>query len=442
MIDLQSQMSSLKAFCKVPVDLDRGTGPVRDATWRGTSKDVTLFLGYIHKFYGVTHPSLHHYANADLFARYLSSRICRKDISTPNSVFSAKKIVCWLMQECPDKSAYLGNLLAWLTRLVGLVRQACPRVRKGVGTTRGVPLEEATTLLEVLTLKKAEVEERCAALPRLNAAQARVLHDVALACTLFGWLPTQRGSILMGLLPTWHLGPCPHADCSQPASCQGNGLAVTQHSDRLTLHLPHHKSDKTWGPLQFLLPCDLSQLLRLYLSKGCRVLVHHLGVQHPFMFMDSKGRPFSSDGSFTCYWKNLLARWGLPGRGPHGLRHAFVCLHMQFVGPSLATGAHAGFAYCMGHGHAEWMRTYDCMSMQRAGQQAVDAMPAWRQAILGSRGSGQQPGACAGLAEWQACCSGDESATHSEGGLVESDDSDTSVSGLDEVDIELSDGSS
>lgn len=428
---LTLQLDSLNAWTQPLVDMDRGTGPLRSSSRAGLRKDCMLFLGYVHCFYGVVHPNLHHLADADLVGKYISSRLRRGDVALSSWVESAIRVVAWLSSTASqDERTYLNSMRFWLSQLPRLLRKACPARKGGLGR-QVVPIGEAVALLHVLTQKKAALEAQCTSLPRLSHAQARSLHDVALACTLFGWLPPQRGQVLMSMLPPWHAQRCPHPDCKD-AVCSGNSLRTTADPARLRLQLPHHKTDKTWGKLEFVLPPDLSALLQLYLDKGCRVLRNELGVDHPFMFMAKDGKQLSNDGGFTTYWKGLLRMWGLTERGPHALRHAFVCLHMQSA--SRGANSQAGFAFCMGHSHQEWERTYDLLSLQRAGQQAVDAMPAWRQAIMASHVSTQVPQVPVAAAH---AVGDDLPAEGSE--TVGSDDGDTSVSGQDELELELSD---
>lgn len=427
------QLESLRAWCcSAAMNMIRVGGQLKHATFEKVHEHCMLFLGYVHIFYGVAFPNLHHFANADLVAKYISSRVRRGDVSLQSWVQSARKVVSWLYDRAETaQRTYLTKMLTWLSQLTGFVRQACPPKKKGLGN-RAVLIQEAVTLLHVLSQKKAEVEALFGTRSWLTLGQAWHLHDVALACTLFGWLPPQRGQVLMTLLPSCHEGPCPSPDCRQGA-CGGNRLRCSADPTRLRLEVPHHKTDKTWGMLDFLLPSDVSALLILYLSKGYQVLRHHMKVSHPFMFMNRDGRQLKSDGTFTTYWHALLKRWNLPKGGPHALRHAFVCLHMQSVTPTQVAGDQAGFAYCMGHSYLEWLRTYDLLFLQRAGQQAMDAMPAWRQAILASHAPTVQP------AMHDAALHAEDDLPPSDSELVGSGEDESSVSGEDELELELSD---
>ena len=79
-----------------------------------------------------------------------------------------------------------------------------------------------------------------------------------------------------------------------------------------------------------------------------------------------------------------MKKIGLPPMCPNLLRHLFATAtsHMvqaPWVGASpFATGA----AMLMGHSLEQWQRTYDLMYDQRLVDRTVEAMPAWREAVV------------------------------------------------------------
>lgn len=55
----------------------------------------------------------------------------------------------------------------------------------------------------------------------------RALHDVAMGCFMFGWLPPLRPFNIRTLLVPSFKGPCPCVDCQYPDQCKGNRLYIT-----------------------------------------------------------------------------------------------------------------------------------------------------------------------------------------------------------------------
>ena len=99
------------------------------------------------------------------------------------------------------------------------------------------------------------------------------------------------------------------------------------------------------------------------------------------MFGDRKGKGFDSASGFHHYFTLLLKRLGSPALFPPSrMRHIFVDERRSLdpaPGPS-----NAGAATVMGNSVQEWNRSYDLGMRSRETQAAVDAMPAWREAML------------------------------------------------------------
>jgi hypothetical protein len=149
-----------------------------------------------------------------------------------------------------------------------------------------------------------------------------------------------------------------------------------------SLVLSHHKSvDIHSGIGPFSLPSDLdAELLHPYLAWGLPTLTQALSAEHSYLFMDSKGRPFTSY-TYSTYWKALLSRAGMQTPfPPQKLRHIFVG---ERRGPDRMEGpTDKGAAMLMGHQLAMWDKVYDVHFKDRETQQAVDAMGTWRIGLL------------------------------------------------------------
>lgn len=384
---LNMQLQRLKDHCKLPIVMGRKGGPVNSVTWEEIHKQCMLFLGYIHSKFGVLHPNLEHFTRADFVAAYCASKGKRGDkgITICKATSVARRVVLFWKTRCPAEVHKLSELHDWLGQLSVQVRQAWPSQKRNVGHMAQLGTwAEASKIVAILVRKKAEVEHKFQDKSSLLLAEARELHDVALACTMFGWIPPPRSACIRSLCTTWHRGPCPDADC-QAGDCWGNKLYVLS-TGQLKMHLPHHKSAKVWGPIEFELPEDLAALLVLYLTKGHKVLKQDLQVEHPFVFMSTTGQALRTD-TLCLHWKACMAQWEGPAVSPHRLRHIFVDERMQTnktPGPS-----QRGAAYCMGHDAKQWGQSYDLQSLQRQGQEAINNMCEWRSALLASEGVSQ-----------------------------------------------------
>ena len=377
---LTLQLEDLRRHSKTAIVIGRDLGPVKSQTFKDIHEQIMLYLGFIHLHFAVAHPNLTHYARADWLAAYCGARGARGDrgVSICKVAATAKRVVLYYRLRCPDEASRLTDLLRWLGELSSQIRSAWPSPKRNViDMTAAGTWASAAVIVGVLVEHKSQIEQTLGQIESLTYDQARRLHDIALACCMFGWLPPPRSNTIRTLCSTRHRGPCPDPDCTSD-SCWGNRLYVGE-GNRLIMDVPHHKSDKVWGMLHFVLPADLSALLIMYMNKGYPVLRRDLEVEHPYAFMTKTGLAFES-ATFSNYFKQFIVSVGGPAIAPHSLRHIFVIDQMD--------NTHlGGFAYCMGHDLAQWDRSYDLLSLQRRGQQSIDAMQAWRTGLLTRAGA-------------------------------------------------------
>ena len=368
---LAMQLQELEKFCRLPLVMVRGPSRrVKSDTFEDKQKHIMLFLGFIYVFCGVVHPNLQHLVRADFWAKYAGSRGARGDKggSICQVLSTAKCVVGFWQTKCTSQSSHLLDLRNWLGDLSSQVRRAYPSVKRNVSdmVQRGT-WADAADIVVVLCKAKASID------------QARRLHDVALACAMFGFLPPPRSACIRTLSTPRYRGPCPDKDCSDD-SCWGNRLYVSE-GTTMRMELRHHKTAVKWGPIQFVLPSDLSTLLSLYLNKAYDVLREDMEVEHGYMFMNMSGMAFTT-GNFSTYFKGIMIGLGGPAVAPHSLRHIFVVEQRN----AQNNVQHEGAAYCMGHDLSQWDESYDLLSLQRKGQRAIDGMQAWREALLARRG--------------------------------------------------------
>lgn len=219
-----------------------------------------------------------------------------------------------------------------------------------------------------------------------SLAACRQLHDAALGCTLFGYLPPVRLSCIRSMTHPSYTGPCLNPDC-QLKGCRGNRLIVErEHPLQLAIDLPHHKNQLAHGykPIHFTVPAGLAELLYLFTGQPHQVLTQAaahvlLEAPCPFVFMTKTGQGFK-DSQLCTYWGAWLAAHGGFPMPPSKLRHVFVAERRsddRAAGPSDAAAARV-----MGHSVAQWDKSYDVQLHNRQSQTAVNAMPAWRQHML------------------------------------------------------------
>lgn len=441
---LQLQLQNLEEWSKAPLVMTRRGPPVRHTTWLDIVKQIMLFLGFLFKVFKVAHPNLEHFTRADFVAAWVAAKAKRGDRggSISKGVYVAMRVCEYWRHKVPSEAHRLTELLAWMAKMPAKLLSTFPSSKRKIQDLQSQgKWSSARSLVMLFASKKSEVETAFQGVVNLTCEQARKLHDVCLACVMFGWLPCPRSMCIRTLCSTEHKGPCTNPDCHDD-QCQGNRLVKLAQHGRLGMVLAHHKAQIKWGVIELDLDAELSSLLRLYLSQGLKVLRRDLEVQdHPYIFMSMSGRAFHHD-SFCIYWKNLMCEWGGPVCGPHTLRHIFVDTVMQ--GNSHIQPNTLGSAYCMGHDPSQWYHSYDLEACKRSGQRAITAMGPWRAALLAESpeqpSTSQQPphdsmveAARSDPDSYHDC---EEDISVEQGDEWGSNPSDTSV---DDIDMELSD---
>ena len=217
-------------------------------------------------------------------------------------------------------------------------------------------------------------------------AACRQLHDAALSCTLFGYLPPVRLSCIRTMTHPSYTGPCLHPDCTLQ-ECRGNRLILQRRQPlQLAIDLPHHKTQAAHGfkPIHFTVPAGLAELLYLLIGQPHKVLTQAaahvlLDAACPYVFMTRTGQGFR-DSQFCTYWSTWLVTQGGSNMPPSKLRHVFVAERRsndRAAGPTDAAAARV-----MGHSADQWSKSYDVHMHNRESQNAVDAMAVWRQQML------------------------------------------------------------
>ena len=248
----------------------------------------------------------------------------------------------------------------------------------------------AAALLKVINTTKQDVEVAIMT-DGMNPETARELHDVALACTMFGYLPPMRPISFCSLVHPNYKGDCLYPDCRKPHKCHGNRVIIQSREPlRLKLHMPHHKNQGKWeqAAIQYEIPSELAELLAMWLDGGHKELCCHLleigEPSCPFVFMNQQGKGYTTN-VLGRWWRSWVKKQGGAEHLPPSMcRHIFVDERRsddRAEGPS-----DKGASMAMGNSQKAWDTSYEKQRHfhPRDCQQAVNAMDIWRGSLLGS----------------------------------------------------------
>ncbi len=244
----------------------------------------------------------------------------------------------------------------------------------------------AAALLNAIMRGKQYAETAASKRP-ITWDKGKDLHDSALSCCIFGYLPPPRLTCLRTCTIPSYLGPCMHPDCKEPDVCKGNRLMqATTPDEGMSFVFPHHKTAigrQHARPIEFVLPPDLTAIIQLYLREGRPKLVSRKA-PHPYLFLARSGHYMDSMSGRTKlgpFFQAWIGRFGCTPVAPSLCRHIFIVdrrSNDKVPGP-----ADQDAAVVMGHSTAQWDHgIYDISKFQTAAQNAVDGMAAWRSAHL------------------------------------------------------------
>ncbi|KAK9831793.1 hypothetical protein WJX74_009426 [Apatococcus lobatus] len=414
---LQGQISSLQQWLTNQIQLDRDARALAASTWRKVHTALLQFLGFIHQHCGVRCPSLTDLLRADLHATFLRHSMEKGNSfhAAKGHVYMAAKVVAWLSIQPQGGHKSLPNLIAWLTRAAMQVKDTAPIPRREVSA-----MQEAGTWLDAADLLAALLRGKASAeLAAIRAAAcgdpityqtARDLHDAALACCIFGFIPPPRLTCLRTCTVPSFDGQCMHSECKARSRCHGNQLlGSSTDGGSMSFHFPHHKTSigkQQARAISFQLPAELSALLELYLRVGRPSLMSSQAQPHPFLFLTKSGGSLDSNhgaSQLTDIFQGYMGRLGCKQVSPGTCRHIFVVdrkANQGMPGPS-----NKDAAIVMGHSQKQWdLGIYDVARFSTASQLAVDSMTAWRKAHC--QRNSMQGAALKGSAPGQADASG------------------------------------
>lgn len=415
----QAWLQQLQSWSTTPIRLDRPSYMQLQGskTWEGTQGEVLRFLGFIHKFMGVQQPTLHHYLNGFLVAEYVSFLKTRgvQPQTLADAVVVAQRVVTFLAFTNKLHNADLGLLpmyKGWLANLAGQLAshlQPAPRPSLQQQEQFGSWMQPEALMLGLHQVMKAAT----AALGDVGFSfvATKLNMYAAFCCSLFGWLPPLRPSILITLQHPNYSGSCLHPDCQHPKVCLGNRVELVRSEEDMGLDLdsssvssscsswysadsltttntivkiiaPHHKSSKWWRgeQIEVELPHELAQLYLAHYQGGWELLDGLSPTKAPcnyFFVQPMKGQQLLAQQASQIFAKQVLPV--THSFGPQKARSIFVtAANKQQLGEIDGQAA----AQVMGHSLKMWDAVYDKEKATRGAANNVAALASWRCKVL------------------------------------------------------------
>lgn len=262
-------------FYKVPIQLERGTGPCKSSTMDDHIKAISKYLGYLHKWEGVPvqYMSLKLFSNQQLLTTYLTYLWSRSTSTTSlkNQIYKCVRVVEFLVAKdaggMPTRQRHLQQVCRHLHSLAKAFQKAYPHGkpgRAGAGASGGGGAEPPPMLPskdEVFTwqqcLKKKALLALLARDAKFDGEGALVMQDWLLSEWLCNNIPAIRLSCIRSLqVPPMYNNEigycCQHADCEDP-NCLGNRLEVVEDTycssqERVSLR-PPPPGLQAWAPV-------------------------------------------------------------------------------------------------------------------------------------------------------------------------------------------------
>lgn len=407
---LRQHMDGFEAFCLTPDQFDREGRHIEGQRWTSVRGVVMRFLEHIHMHAGVATPDLSHVLNADLINAYMSSRNSSglKGDTMRMDVSAFVRVINWWAGTEFGK-AHEGQIRALLAHLSNVGTQvkgfnppeavdpelmmqqhAQQRVNQQPSESvkeveRKRAASECARVVKIVESRQAFVLEVCESSTReLDIVAAREVHDSVMACFMFGFVGATRSQTVRTLISPDSNVRCQKRHCKH--KCMGNRIYRSQTvQGKYMMIVSHHKTSRTRGVVQIILPPDLTRLLELYLSKAypvMKALADAKACSHPFLFMNPFKLNQMQPANFYCRWKQLMELWEGPVVGPHKLRSMFVSERCSYDAVHVAEDEAFAASAAMGNSPATWGKYYLRNNTNEVAQRFVDHQSKWRKAVL------------------------------------------------------------
>ena len=204
------------------------------------------------------------------------------------------------------------QLLQFHNWLQALKSQVCEYVPQCAYTLQDPALIEAADLLKLIIAFKdqawAAYTADMATYGHARVDSIRGIHDAAMICCMFGWLPPMRVSMVTTLLKPY----LPHQCLSKGCICDGNYLYwQSTQQQQLAATWNHHKTARKLGgaAITYALPQDLNHMFKILLEPCNRGLLEKKGYAIRTVFVSMTGIELNM-GTWGHYFSNLTIKLG------------------------------------------------------------------------------------------------------------------------------------
>ena len=364
---LSDQLAAFGEWAQSPLQPSRGGAAVADATVGNTTQAARAILGFASN---VAHrdgtPDLRWLLDGHMLSSYISwagSTRLKKPLSISLELSCAVRLL-----------EYMGGALrldeptrAELEKLKSGLRRLASQLSAMHRPVTSVPELEAAGKWAEFNLVQERVGAEAASVLRIAEEEgartpqlARRVHDSLLSCLVTLDNAPNRPGCLAGLkLPTY-AGAC---DCGE-AGCAGNRFVG------YTMVLNHSKTSRTRDAIRV----DFSG------TTTGQLLAHHTDWAHGMLlasdgggdfnvWLNTRGRPFGSDESFSAYLPRVLAKLDLPHLSFTTLRHAAIVASAEWA----TKDEMEGLARSIGTSVRKCAEVYDYRHNERAAGRFLDA---------------------------------------------------------------------
>ena len=365
---LREQLAAFAEWAQNPLQPSRGGAAVADATIGNTTQAARAILGFA---YNVIHtdgtPDLRALLDGELLAKYVSwagTTRLKKPLSISLEVSCVVRILDYIgsgpVRLDEPNRAELEKLKSALRRLASQLAG----MHKPVTC---IPELEAAGKWAEFSLVQERVGTEAASVLRLAEDEAtrtpqlaRRVHDSFMSCLVtLDSAPNRPGCLRVLKLPSF-TGPCECGD----ASCAGNRFVGT------AMVLTHTKTSRSRDAIRV----DFGG------TATGQLLAHHAGWAHSMLlasdgdgdfsvWLNTRGRPFGSDESFSAYLPRVLAKLELPHLSFTTLRHAAIVASAEWA----TKEEMEGLARSIGTSVRKCAEVYDYRHSERAAGRFLDA---------------------------------------------------------------------
>ena len=365
---LRDQLAAFGEWAQSPLQPSRGGAAVADATVGNTTQAARAILGFA---FNVAHhdgtPDLRSLLNGDLIASYVAwagATRMKKPLSISLELSCAVRLLEYIgsgvLRLDEPARADLEKLKAALRRLAsqlaGLHKPvtSVPELEAAGRWAEFSLVQERVGAEAASVLRVAEEEE--ARTPQL----ARRVHDSLLACLVtLDSAPNRPGCLRVLKLPTFS-GACECGD----EGCGGNRFIGA------TMFLQHSKTSRSRDAIRV----DFGG------TTTGQLLEHHGAWAHGLLLADdadaggnvwlnTRGKPFATDESFSAYLPRVLAKLDLPHLSFTTLRHAAIVASAEWA----TKEEMEGLARSIGTSVRKCAEVYDYRHYERAAGRFLDA---------------------------------------------------------------------